>query len=626
MSLSKQPDPIVSGRKGKVYAAFILADDSSTAKPLFAALLQLCLPGPDYNLIKHACEINGLAFHSKKLLLLDQEMRMSELAQQYRWYMRAVEGRYEKEYLTNIGDYPRLSADIISGLVFIETAMSSSILAPDTATKCGLKVSPLSPTEAPNSEGSSVQNSQVPSTHSQAIPQADHDSNNAKVSHLTGIKRQDAGAPDESLDQEKVVAISDDELDANSWGQGYPTIQQAKAIHATDGTPSPAANQLDSISEAMRKSGLHVTFECLGGVAAYEDVVTDQPQQAQDVNAQDPVISAGSTQGSPPCLDDDRCAEDALEQIKASAATIKDDPAVKTMTKALEQLGKSNIKKNRKIDSLIRLNTALEAKLQALLEGEARDITEGLKKTLNDTKKEIFKGFKHEFDEFKSGIIKSNEQSNATVANVAAKVVDLSLSSKEIKKTTNLINQKLAVSGIVVQENPFNQVDIPGILVEINKKINNPFSVPPPTLPSLPPLSTSLQPPACSTNSGIIPPSMVAPVGDFYTPETHRSHGSSSQPVDTPNKQSKWDVGGPSTPAGASNSLPRTKPVSARSLSSQMYSTDGCNSSDNSTLADLMSSAKKRWPEMMGYSQEEIDQRAAMYESELKNKKRHRNE
>ena len=129
------------GSDGKVYAAFIMKEKDYTAKPMFAAMVRFEKDGPNFHLLEKACDLNGRHFWAKKLLEPHEELPLSEVTKGYEDWIKQRTWQHEKSINAKIPAFPRLPAKLVSGLTFIEKAMSIGVLSLDTAAECGLKVS-----------------------------------------------------------------------------------------------------------------------------------------------------------------------------------------------------------------------------------------------------------------------------------------------------------------------------------------------------------------------------------------------------------------------------------------------------------------------------------------------------
>ena len=411
--------------------------------------------------------------------------------------------------------------------------------------------------------------------------------------------------------------------------------------------------QVDPLRMAMEVNQLEFTIQHDGFVAAFETVdippAADPTQATKSIGQVDPEApTLPISNGNPDEVktpDEDRQVEDALELIQNSTEDVKNLPEVKAVIDALKRSQKSNAAKDKRISSLLRLAMAAENKLKAFLQGEARDISESLKRAFDDSKKDIIKSLKQEVTDSITSMTNKNleqtnknlEQTNSSLANLAAKMIDLNLSSKKIMEATTIVDQKLSASGLVLKDNDLEQVDVPEVLLQINKKVNGtPFAFPPPPVPSFPIFPTQdsnviLQgsfPPACpppfSSQAPPIHSKMTPKVGlsKTSTPKSLHPPATSSSslltPSTTPRKQGgRWDQS--RAPSNTTNSISTSKPNPARSLTHQMNSCVGFTSANNPKLFKDMSDAMD-----YGYSQEQIEKRANQYEKELRSGKRQR--
>ena len=81
--------------------------------------------------------------------------------------------------------------------------------------------------------------------------------------------------------------------------------------------------------------------------------------------------------------------DDALLQVDDLDAEIKNHPVFKAMYNALKCSKKTIAQKNERISGLLRTATFAEAQVNALRKGEAHDLVEGLKSTLDNSKNDI---------------------------------------------------------------------------------------------------------------------------------------------------------------------------------------------------------------------------------------------
>ena len=440
------------GSDGKVYAAFILREKDYNARPLFAAMLRFEKAGPNYQLLEKACDLNGWHFWTKKILEPHEELPLSEVTEGYEDWIRQRTRQHEKSINAKIPAFPRLPAKLVSGLTFIEKAMSIGVLSLDTAAKCGLKVSlPRAvPPPSPKNDDGQHRAPQVQST-----------------SNPVG-KDGDGANP----------------TDMKDGSQGDVATKGLKV--------SEEGNRI--LVQAMEDGGLSVTLP--NQVAGDAPTVQTAPG---DINT-----SAGLTMEHVTEHDLDRVVEDAMladdrsDDVNVLKAEIT---KLKATTKRLHD---DNKEKDDMISSLNQLTLSLEDRLKFQEEQAATSIIKGLepalKKAVSNLRVDWRKEVREELDQMRTRLeeeinrlfTKENASTkstlasfNATISTVASDVssvaADVSSLAGDISTLTHLgqsnfgaavlMNKKLDACGVVVNPNPDLQVDIPKVLLSINSKL-----------------------------------------------------------------------------------------------------------------------------------------------------------
>ena len=389
----------------------------------------------------------------------------------------------------------------------------------------------------------------------------------------------------------------------------------ADAASSLQNQPNVGAS--DTIALALEQSGLgnlHCGVPAVGAEVSIIEEVEGDTQVGEEVQS----------------LDDDRIAEDALRHVSTLPLQDQDNPVVKCLVASVKHLEKTNREKDRKILALNKLSMTMEMRLQGFQESSSGEIAKGLLPKIKGVVTEVQNG---SLDEIKKDIgVLTNlvmESMGATPADdsagvksslgrLAGSVADLKLASRSIMGAAMVIDQKLTASGLVINEDPNTQVNIPEVLVQIRSDQVIGSTLPTPS----PPPSSVL---SCQEGStpGSTKVSMTSGLKRtaLSTPLHPSSTFSSLTPSTTP-KKVRWDVTADLSVASASKKpQPLTvksvsaKPAPSRSLAPQLNSSLGDTPASNPALWKTMLKAQDTYPTFESPTLEQIEERIAKYQS-----------
>ena len=267
---------------GKVYAAFLLANRDYDAKPLMAGMVKLDpSDGVTYKRLETAAELNGVFFWTAKIVVEDQQLPMDAVKASYRLWIDERKARFEKKTKKPLPkDVPCLDS-IVSGITFIQRAVSIALISPETAQRCCLLKTPsvarsLSPGALPtlpdDQAGNSLSAQAAPQLRSEVTPAKPILSGEENEIQPGGQQESDdpfAVAVEQiGLDYAAEVTIIDDttdiEADQHVGKDGEPTLdldrQVEDALLLADSLPAvDKANPVYStlVATIRRQQGVH---------------------------------------------------------------------------------------------------------------------------------------------------------------------------------------------------------------------------------------------------------------------------------------------------------------------------------------------------------------------------------
>ena len=419
--------------QGKVYAAFLLAHDDYAAKPLMAGMVKLDpREGVSYKRLEAAAELNGVHFWTTKIVLEDQQLPMQTVEACYKLWVEERRSRFEKKTKKSMSvDVPCLKP-IVSGMTFIEGAVSIGILTPETAHRCRLL--------------------KCPSASSLLPPGA-----------LPALDEQAGNSPPPPAEQEEQVEegmtpatpiLPGDENGTASAHPGFEAVTQ------------PFQLAVDQIG----LDGAEVTIVGEG------PEVEDQQQDKEGAESK---------------RDLDREVEDALLLAETLSEDEKSNLVYTKLVATVKRLQTSHKDQCKMIRSFNLLNLAQEKRLSSYQANSAEEIAAGLspllKKTLQDLKKEVKKEMMDELAEVKmlvkeegrTGLVQELDGMKSSISTLNTKLAEVMKLGQSTMGAAALLNDNLKAVGIVRQEDPLTQVDIPKVLMQINSKLNDPEAASP---------------------------------------------------------------------------------------------------------------------------------------------------
>ena len=397
--------------QGKVYAAFLLAQDDFAAKPLMAGMVKLDpSDGMSYKRLEVAAELNGVHFWTTKIVLEDQQLPLEVVQASYKLWIDERRSRFEKKTKKAMSDdVPRLSP-ILSGITFIERAVSIGILTPETAQRCRLLKSPsVSSGVLPGCLPTLPDGQAGVSSSSPAVPQVQEEV-------LPGIPLMPG---DENADNHDYQAVTD-------------TFELAVEEIGLDG------NEVTIIGE---ESGI-------------EDNQQGVVESARDL---------------------DRDVEDALLQAETLSEDNPVYTNLVATVKRLQSSHKDQCKMIRTLNHLsLAQESRLLAYQANSAEQIAAGLAPTLKNTLQELKREAKKEMLQEIGELKEEGKQELAGIKSSIATLTIKVDEVMKLGQSTMGAAALVNENLKAAGIVVKEDPLAQVDIPGALLKITSKLNSP--------------------------------------------------------------------------------------------------------------------------------------------------------
>ena len=552
------------------YVAIIMEHSGYGARPLLSGIFT---PSGDNNMdvttLSQAGPHNNLYVFTKKLPNIPISF---EKASQF--YIETVKGavlRHEERSKKVCPQLPRLPLVVLTGPEFINQAVFRTLMTADTVNHC-MSICPNVGEETP-------------------------------LFSATGDISPAAAAPGSASIPSPKDAV--------------PVIPPSARTIATESplapTTSQGVDQVDPFVFALNQSGLGMIP--IGAEVSVVQNEIGEPQVEIEVQHQE----------------DDRVAEEALQQATSLSPQEQNNPAVQCMMTSIKHLRKSSREKDKQIMGLTKLTMALEMKLQTFQESSAEDIAKGLlpkvQRAVTETQKGVVKDVKEDIENLKNFVVDKMESASgpesdgvkATLSRLAGNVAELHLVSQDIMKVAMVIDKKLTASGIIVKTDPRTQVNMPEVLLQINDKVDgSSFPLPsPPTLPNTSSSSSASQILSSSTAKVSRSVGLKRPV--LSTP-LHKSPTalSSPSPSTTPSKRVRWDVSmidtisSNSKPQSTTASMGSAKSVLPRSLT--FNSTLGDTPASNPALWKDMLAAQDTFPGFETYSIDQINQRLQKYQ------------
>ena len=417
-SLCIMADDAKASVQGKVYAAFLLSQADYAAKPLMAGMVKLDpSEGMTYKRMETAAELNGVFFWTTKIVLEDQLLPMDAVKTAFKLWVDDRRSRFERKSKTTLKDVTCIESGIVSGITFIERAVSIAILSPETVERCWLLKSPSVAKRLPTGALPSLPDGDSPLA--QATPQQNKEATAAKPL-LPGGENEVQTEGSQRVDDPFALAVDQIGLD---YGAEVTIIGEVETEQPGEEDGEPALDLDREVEDAL--------------------------EQASTLSAVDKSSPA----------------------VSSLIATVRRLQGVhrkqESMIRSLNQLTAAQ-------------EVRLQSYQANSAEDIAAGLSPALKNSLCEIKKEMMKEVKIEVDEVKK-LVREEGKDVLTqeLAGIKSSISILTTKVSEVLKlgqstmgAAALANDNLKASGIVMKEDPLSQVDIPEVLLQINSKLN----------------------------------------------------------------------------------------------------------------------------------------------------------
>ena len=534
--------------EGKVYAALVMADDAWGAKPLFAGMVRLTPKedGVNWKRLEAAVLLSGYHLFSPIIVKKDQSLPADAVKASFDMWIKDQKTKHESKSKKKLDSVTNLQSTIVSGLAFVKAGGVVRVFSKEAVSRCKLL----------STAGSSVSLNALP-----PLPLDDD---------LLG--GEEAGCVDETEEVLNLGVLGDGST-PNS-GKEAPAVSDTlsfvvqklgmenSVVELVDGSNKDDLDNVDAVGRNMEREEVQLDLD-----REVEDHLLEADEVSSMGDDSDPVIA----------------------KLKAS---------VRRLSGTVSNLAMVNRKQGKMIESLNKLTLKYEADILSSKKSSAEDIASELnpsiKKGMVDIKDIVRKEVRGEVEEIKSAVKECQAALSQELAVIKSSVSFLSSSTSAVKGQLNdlaklgqstmgaamMVNDNLVSSGIV-KNDPASQINIPGLLLQINAKLNN---------------------------------ANAQQLSSSWTPR----HPSRSSSPTLPPKPSRWSASSPSV-AGTPDVGPRKmleKSLPVRNIAGQLNGGQGGAAPRDPKLYNDMLSAQAQM------SQAEIDRKLQGYVDTLPGKER----